>query len=279
MPKTGMLRLFRNVDTIIPCLLSTYEFYDRIAVVYHDGSNDDGSVDAVRYAVNKFKLDKVCDIELFYYPFRVYFTGYPYYDTRHEEKRYNCQNYGMFTQFAFNAALKGLDRKEVVFAKIDSDQIYVPGRLEERYGILTGRMKEDPSCAYKINGYNWFTTPYVDGKIYMNGCGISCGYDNCLYSPDLCNIGFDVNDWVDFSFVENPPGNKKIVHLDHDTISSFEYKLKIPKEGFKEKVEPSRRDLRLVSMDPSYEKIRDDYQLILPIIEKANSPFRGYVLS
>ena len=45
-----MLRLFRNVDTIIPCLLSTYEFYDRIAVVNHDGSNDDGSVDAVRYA-------------------------------------------------------------------------------------------------------------------------------------------------------------------------------------------------------------------------------------
>lgn len=277
--KCAMLRLFRNVDTVIPCLLSTYKFYDRIAIAYHDGSNDDGSVDAVKYAISKFNLNESCNIELFYYPFRVYFTGYPYYGTRREEKRYNCQNFGMFTQFAFNATLKGVDRKCAIYAKIDADQIYIPGRLEERYDILMKHMEEDPSRAYKINGYNWFTTPFEDGKIYMNGCGISCGYDHCLYSPDLCNIGYDVNNWFGQSFVEEPPDRREIVHLDHHRVSSFEYKLIIPKKGFPEKVKPLIDDLRPVTTDPSYEKIKEDFQLIQPIIERADSPFRGYKLS
>lgn len=150
-PRYGMLCVHQDRDTIIACLMSVCPVFDKIYIFYHNGANDDGSIDLVQDFVAKGQNEK-CEIIIEHYPYNVYFVNDPKWLN---EEICPEQVFGTFRQRAQEGLIKHFgDDGSYHWALIDSDQIYIPYLFEESFRQADLRTLQGIPAEIQRIGYN-----------------------------------------------------------------------------------------------------------------------------
>ncbi len=253
--KIGFLRLYNEENTIIPCLMSVINMFDKIVLIY--SQIDDSSLELVREYIKKNHYEKKFIIHR--YPYEVY--------TQHSPKYYEDFEWrntlAAYYQFGYDICCKLGRFRNGFIAKIDADQIYINNCFEE---IEKNMIKE--KYAVIINSYGGYNC-YVnkDKNEYMILFREKLGYINGCEGDHLCiPLGLSNKVTFDMSITKTHcwettkfPKYFYSLYKQYNKPMWFHFNQKIPRYG---------------EMKPlPVEQYCEYKEKILPLLKKSNSAY------
>lgn len=259
-PRIGMLRIFQEAFTIIPCLKSVCPVFDHIAVVYHNGANNDGSIDLVRQFIEEGKFGN-CSIELHHYPYNVYFNRHPWY----EEGNWHIdhpQAFGSFSDFALKCTTSAFLGTPFSYTLLDADIVYITEAMKERFDIAEEMYLSGKTCAIDGARYNMCI---LNNELHhiINAQKTPPG-DHVVFNPYYFPIGYNrarEDDW-DLQIAKHQELEDN--RISYKKVIGFEVRRKWKKTWYNPRVYKEKEPI--------------DHSIIEPITDEAVALFKKHAL-
>lgn len=267
LPRYGLMNVFQDRHTVIPCLMSVCPIFDKILITYHHGANDDGSIDLVMDFIRKGK-NKDCEIVVKPYPHDVYFVNDPMFL---EGKIDRKSAFGSFREKAQKDLVAEFGRDHSHhWALIDSDQVYITHLFEKTFKKADLFTLQGKPATIKRMGYD--SMPQ-DNRIrvckhnfHMGTCG------DHLTVNSLAEFVFELNpnDGGDHRFIRSRIDDRNVHHETNDGISWFHFR-KGMWRGAPPKVRANEDEL----VDFS-DELKDQFEEhVRPLLIEAGSEYAG----
>ena len=253
--KIGFLRLYNEENTIIPCLMSVVNMFDKIVLIY--SKIDDSSLELVKEYIKKNHYEK--KIIIHRYPYEVYTQHSPKYYEDFEWKNTLAAYY----QFGYDICCKLGRFRNGFIAKVDADQIYMNNcfneieetMIKEKYAVIIN----------SFGGYNGYVNK--DKNVYMLSFRPELGYINGSEGDHLC-VPFGLCNKISFDM-----SITKEYCWETMKFPKYFYKLRIPYDKpmwfhFNQKT-PLKGVMKPLPM----EQYCEYKEKILPLLEKSNSAY------
>lgn len=253
--KIGFLRLYNEENTVIPCLMSVIDMFDKIVLIYSD--IEDSSLTLVNnYIKENFLEDKII---ISRYPHKVYTQNSPMY---YKDFKYE-NSLAAYYEYGYNICRKFTKFRNGYIAKIDADQIYINNCFNEIEEIMK---KEKYSII--VNSYGGYNC-YVNGNKYVILYRKNLGYINGNERDHLC-IPFEICRKVKFCMYINKDHAYELMFIPHRnhmyTIKQYD---KIMWFHFNRKIQLAKGEMHPLSA----EQYKEYTEKVYPILQKANSAY------
>lgn len=260
--KIGFLRVKNEENTILPCIKSVVDMFDKIVLIYAECT--DNTMDLIYDYISQNNLEEKFIIKK--YPYKVF----PPHSPNYMSHNYNYENsLAAYYEFGFKICKKLARFRNGFICKIDADQIYIPGAYDLILKHMTFR-----NYKYVYNSFGGWDGHVIDGKSYFINYGKYKNGRNGIYT-DHCIIPCSLAKKVYFTMHINENVAYEVMHPysfknRFMNVTSEIMWFHFNKKGAKG--DGLNKSLLLKPLNSEQYKLYIKY--ILPLLKETNSPYK-----